>query len=222
MISTSNASPLSQLKQIRHWSFIRRLYCPERSPLSDSSLFPGTAANSSRSSTVLSRSSLTLARVCISCGRRREKPRFQICSASLFLNDLIMGIIVSRLDTPVKSKNGTVTFLKKHAGMINKCPSTSPKTAGGSPNTLCQVPRRRSANVSAAATKSKWRPGNGTMSAGGPDDASLSGVRSNGMGRVKRVGNGNAVYRATYDLPSPRLVALPSPRQTIEMGNVLS
>ena len=43
-ISTSCDSPSSHRKQTRHWSLIRMLYCPARSPSSFSSRFPGGTA----------------------------------------------------------------------------------------------------------------------------------------------------------------------------------
>ncbi|MGB7160952.1 MAG: hypothetical protein WBD40_23020 [Tepidisphaeraceae bacterium] len=80
-ISTSNASPPFHWKQIRHWSLIRMLYCPARSPESFSRRFAGGTRRSATNSAASSMSSFRNAAFWTATENRREPCRAKICSA---------------------------------------------------------------------------------------------------------------------------------------------
>src|SRR6266540_1783026 len=81
-MSTSAAPASIQRKQIRHWSLIRMLYCPLRSPFRASSRLAGGIRRSSRRRELFSIRSFRRATSWIDPGRRLERSPRQIFSAS--------------------------------------------------------------------------------------------------------------------------------------------
>src|SRR5215831_12698772 len=77
MISTSWASPSCHRKQIRHWSLIRMLCCPARSPRSALSLLFGGTRRSRRICALFSIRSFLRATCWISVGTAHSEPALQ-------------------------------------------------------------------------------------------------------------------------------------------------
>ena len=90
---TSNASPFSKRKQIRHCRLIRMEYSPDLAPLNFSSLFDGGAVKSETVSALSIIIMLTNARIWISGGIFFDRLCPYICSVSLSLNDRITLIL---------------------------------------------------------------------------------------------------------------------------------
>ena len=89
MISTRSACPSSHRKQIRHWSLIRTLYSPLRSPFNASSLFEGGSRRSSSLTAASIALSLMNARCWISRGNLFTNSRLKTRSVFASRKDLI-------------------------------------------------------------------------------------------------------------------------------------
>src|SRR5262249_30299685 len=102
MISTSWASPSCHRKQIRHWSLIRMLCCPARSPRSASSRLFGGTRRSRRICALFSIRSFLRATCWISVGSLLDRSPRQTLSVSRERNERITETIVTRHVSNVK------------------------------------------------------------------------------------------------------------------------